>query len=60
MVDAARRSFVRRFEERMLEETTLEGGRTMSWRQAIDRQAWQIRTLATTPGARYSPIRLHA
>jgi hypothetical protein len=52
--------FVRRFEERMLDETTVEGGRTMSWRQTIDRQAWQVRVMATTPGSRYAAIRLHA
>jgi group II intron reverse transcriptase/maturase/CRISPR-associated endonuclease Cas1 len=60
MADPARRMFVRRFEERMLDETTVEGGRTMSWRQAIDRQAWQVRVMATTPGSRYAAIRLHA
>ncbi|MGZ5444639.1 MAG: CRISPR-associated endonuclease Cas1 [Thermoanaerobaculia bacterium] len=60
MADPARRAFVRRFEERMLDQTTVEGGRTMSWRQAIDRQAWQVRVMATTPGSRYAAIRLHA
>jgi group II intron reverse transcriptase/maturase/CRISPR-associated endonuclease Cas1 len=60
MADAGRRMFVRRFEERMLDQTTLEGGRTMSWRQAIDRQAWQVRVMATRPGSRYAAIRLHA
>lgn len=60
MADAARRTFVRRFEERMLDQTTVDGERRMSWRQVIDRQAWQIRVMATTPGARYRPVRLHA
>jgi group II intron reverse transcriptase/maturase/CRISPR-associated endonuclease Cas1 len=60
MADAARRTFVRRFEERMLDQTTVDGERSMSWRQVIDRQAWQVRVMATTPGARYSAVRLHA
>lgn len=60
MTDAARRTFVRRFEERMLDETTVEGERKLNWRQVIDRQAWQIRTMAGTPGARYRAVRLRA
>ena len=60
MADAARRTFVRRFEERMLDQTTVDGDRKMSWRQVIDRQAWQVRVLAMTPGAHYSAVRLHA
>lgn len=61
MSDAARRLFLNRFEERLLETTTPEGASApMSWRAAIDRQAWQMRVIATQRQARYVALRLHA
>ncbi|MHB0968618.1 MAG: CRISPR-associated endonuclease Cas1 [Thermoanaerobaculia bacterium] len=60
MADTARRMFVNGFEERLLEETTPEGAGAMSWRAAIDRQAWQFRAIAGDRRARYIPLRLHA
>lgn len=61
MSDLARRMFLNRFEERLLETTTPEGAPApLTWRAAIDRQAWQMKVVTADRTARYAALRLHA